>query len=146
MIYFTVGSVSVDEADMLVIPGGMGAATTLCSYGIDKGSATVLPLVQDLIQSFFKEKKPIVAICIAPVLIALSLQGRARIKLTLGKSTSDLDYLSSIGMEAVPCSTDSYVIDAEHKIVTTPAYMGPPALASIWKGISTAIEAAKSWI
>ena len=87
-------------------------------------------------------KKPIVAICISPILVALSLQGKARITLTLGTQKADLEYLSSLGMEAVPCSTDSCIIDAEHKIVTTPAYMGPPSLSSIWKGISSAIDAA----
>lgn len=138
----SIGSVAVDEADMLIIPGGLGAATTLCTYGINKDSATVLPLVQNLIQAFFEERKPIVAICISPVLVALSLHGKARIKLTLGTNKADLEYLTSLGMEAVSCTTDVCVVDNEHKIVTTPAYMGPPSLSSIWKGISAAIDAA----
>ncbi len=138
----SIGSVSVEEADMLVIPGGLGAATTLSSYGIDKASATVLPLVQKLIQDFFEEGKPIVAICISPVLVALSLQGKARIQLTLGSEKTDLEYLSNLGMEAIPCSIDACIVDNEHKIITTPAYMGPPSLAMIWKGISTAIDTA----
>jgi enhancing lycopene biosynthesis protein 2 len=138
----SIESIAPDEADLLVIPGGAGAATTLSSYGLNKESAAVLPSVQKLIQTFFDEKKPIVAICISPVLIALSLKGKASIKLTLGKEKTDLEYLTSLGMQATPCTTDNCIIDEEHKIITTPAYMGPPSLASIWKGIYAAIEAA----
>ena len=131
-----------EEADMLVIPGGLGAATTLSSYMTDQEHATVLPSVEKLIFSFYQQKKPIVAICISPVLIAITLCKKASVRLTLGTNKKDLAYLSALGMEAVPCDVDSCVVDTKNTIVSTPAYMGKPSLALIWNGINAAITEA----
>jgi enhancing lycopene biosynthesis protein 2 len=134
--------VSVDEADMLVIPGGQGASNTLCTLEKDGEKATLLPSVEKLILDFYNEKKPIVAICISPILLALSLRGKASLKLTLGKEPKDLELLTKLGHAAASCDNDSYIVDNEHKIITTPAYMGTPSLPHIWKGIQQAITTA----
>lgn len=130
------------EADFLVIPGGLGAITTLCSFKEDGPSATVYPPVQKCITTFYEQKKPIVAICIAPVIVALALQKYKPIDLTLGKQPSDLELLKTLGMNPISCDVDHFVVDTTHKIISTPAYMGTPSLGRIWEGISGAIDAA----
>lgn len=142
----TLENASPQDADLLIMPGGLGAVTTLSTYLEEKEKATLLPEVQNLIQTMHTAKKPIIAICISPVLIALTFQGRYRIKLTLGTDPSLLSFLQMLGMEALPCFGDSCVVDAEHRVISTPAYNEPVTIATIWKGISSSVEAALSMI
>jgi len=132
------------QADLLVIPGGIGAATTLCTYASQKEKASVLPEVHKLISHFFDHKKPIVATCIAPVLLALTLHSKASLTMTLGTNSSDLNWLKTMGMQPQPCSSDTYITDPNHAIITTPAYMEETTISKMWKGISGAIEHAIS--
>jgi len=133
---------NVEEADMLVIPGGLGAATTLCTYAADREKATVLPEVKTIVLSFFENKKPIVATCIAPAILALCLRDRANVTLTLGTNPSDIAWLNEMGMHGSACHSDSFVYDKTYKIATTPAYMEQTTIAKISKGIENAIIAA----
>jgi len=129
------------EADLLVIPGGLGAATTLCTWAQHREKATVIPQVKELICSFYTKKKPIVATCIAPALVALSLQGTASLTLTLGTSKVDLESLKQLGMTPKPCSSNTFVLDTAHKIATTPAYMEKTTVSHMYTGIEGAIKA-----
>ncbi len=139
-------SASVSDADLLVIPGGLGAVTTFCTY-FEKGiEATIIPEVKNLIDSFLLAKKPIVAICISPVLIALTRANTDSIKLTLGTNPALLSFLKNKGMEPVSCNSDSYVSDLVQRVVSTPAYNESVTISVVWKGIQGAIDAALSMI
>ena len=130
------------EADLLVIPGGLGAATTLSTFLDNKEDATVLPEVQRLIEGFYTAKKPIVAICIAPVLVALTFAHKKSITLTLGTSPDLLSFLTTSGMTAVACTSDRFVADEENRVVSTPAYNERVTISTVWKGVDGAIGAA----
>ena len=130
-----------NNADLLVIPGGLGAAMTLSTYAKAKENASVLSSVNSLIQAFYSAQKPIVATCIGPVLLALSLRNK-NIAITLGTSSDDAAWLTQMGMDAKACSSDSFVLDEKHKIATTPAYMEQTSPYVMWKGIDGAITAA----
>ena len=137
-------SVSSTDADLLVIPGGLGAATTLCSY-LEKGEhASVLPDVRTLIEGFHAAQKPIVAICISPVLVALTFANTVPITLTLGTNPALNQFLRVKGMNPVVCTSDSSVMDSAHRIIRTPAYNESVTIATVWKGILSAIETALS--
>lgn len=131
----------VSDADLLVMPGGFGPITTLSSYLEQKENATVLPEVEALIHQFHDAQKPIVAICISPTLIALTFKNSASIKLTLGTNPALLSFLKTVGMDPVACTSDKFVMDRDHRIVSTPAYNEPVTIATVWKGISGAIDA-----
>jgi enhancing lycopene biosynthesis protein 2 len=131
-----------EDADLLVLPGGLGAATTLCTFFEHKEHATILPEVKALIEGFYNAKKPIVVICISPALIAITFKNTLSVKLTLGTHPDLLSFLQTMGMEPVACSSDSYVMDATHRIISTPAYNEPVSIATVWKGIQGAIDAA----
>ena len=137
-----IDSVAVADADMLVIPGGLGAITTLCSFMEKEALATILPVVQSLIEGFHAAHKPIVPICISPVLIALTFANTHAIRLTLGTNPEYMRFLASKGMEPVSCGSDQHVVDSVHRIVSTPAYNEAVTIATVWKGISSAIDAA----
>ena len=128
------------------MPGGLGAATTLCTFLEHKEKATILPEVKTLIEGFYNAKKPIVAICISPTLIALTFKSTMSVKLTLGTNPALLSFLKTMGMEPVPCTSDKYVVDTAHRIISTPAYDEPVTIATVWKGIQGAIDTALSII
>ena len=71
-----VATVSADDLDAVVIPGGFGAAKNLCTFAVDGPNCTVNPDVQRLVVEMFDKGKPIAAVCIAPALIAKIFEGK----------------------------------------------------------------------
>ena len=75
------------EISGIIIPGGFGAAKNLSNWAFEGPNGNVLQEVKDLILHCVKNKKPIVALCISPTLIAKSLQGTIyNAKLTIGSA------------------------------------------------------------
>jgi enhancing lycopene biosynthesis protein 2 len=129
----------------LVIPGGFGVAKNFCDFAFKGIEASVVPQIKHTINSFYTAAKPIVAICIAPALVALSLKDesglKAKLKLTLGTADSDLETLAKLGCEPKSCQSSEAIIDNENKVISTPAYMHAEAsLKEIDQGISLALE------
>ena len=77
--------VQADELDALIMPGGFGAAKNLSDYAVKGADCDVNEDVARLIRSMHGAKKPIAAVCIAPVLVS-SILGDEKIphKLTIG--------------------------------------------------------------
>lgn len=119
------------EFDLLCLPGGFGAAANLCDFATKGENCHVDPEVSKTIRAFHDQKKPIVAICIAPILIAKALQD-FEIELTLGPNTKDYDILKKMGMKPKKCNADEICIDKAHKIYSAPGYMAPPNLSAIY--------------
>jgi enhancing lycopene biosynthesis protein 2 len=110
------------DFDGLVFPGGSGAAKLLSNFA-EKGSrATAIPDVNRVIAEFHAQSKPIGAICIAPVLIALSL-GKLSIELTVGENGQTASEIAKTGAQHTICPVTDYISDRDNKILTTPAYM-----------------------
>lgn len=110
------------EFDGLALPGGYGAALHLCDWAKKGSACDVLPAAQKAIEAFYKSEKPILAICIAPALIAKVL-GHHGLTLTIGKDKETAQEIEKTGAHHEECAVDDYVTDREHKVVTTPAYM-----------------------
>ena len=91
-------------------------------------------------------RKPIGAICIAPVLIALCLPEKAP-KLTVGTDAKTTLDLQRLGAEAVEAAVTDIVVDERLNIVSTPAFMlaetALEAEAGINKLVQKVIELAK---
>ena len=63
-------SQQVSGFDAIILPGGFGAAKNLCDFAMKGAAATVHPEVVRLLKEMVVAKKPIGAICIAPVVLA----------------------------------------------------------------------------
>ena len=124
---------SATNFDFLIIPGGFGAAKNLFtpekSWAMDGVEGIVDEDVLNAIKAFHENSKPIGACCIAPVILAKSIPG---VKLTVGSSdTSDemwpyagtASQVQELGATHVDSTIDEAVVDAENKVVTSPAYM-----------------------
>lgn len=131
----SLSQVDVNQLDALVIPGGFGCALNLCDFALQGEAMTVNQHVSELIQSFFSQKKPIGAICIAPVLVAKVL-GHYGIKLTVGSDKKVAQVLSNWGAKMVDCAKGACVVDRTNRIVSTPAYMYDDSkISEVYEGI-----------
>ena len=105
-----------------------------------KGAACdVNPDVKRVLLEFFKQEKPICAICIAPVLVAKVL-GSHRVEITIGNDKETIAELEKTGAEHVECKVSDFVTDRRNKIITTPAYMFDAKPFEVYKGIKGAIK------
>lgn len=136
-------TVSMKDYDALILPGGFGAAKNLCSFAFDGVKATIDPEVNRIINEAYDQHKPIGAICIAPVLVALSLHTKnPNIVLTLGTDPSANANLEAIGVKSKACLTTEFVLDEKNLIASSPAYMhGSSRISELEQGITGCVNA-----
>jgi enhancing lycopene biosynthesis protein 2 len=136
-------TVSMNDYDALAIPGGFGVAKNLCSFALDGVKATVDEDSKRIIREAFTMKKAILAICIAPALVALSLYDlEPSILVTLGLDDGPNQALEAIGVRSTKCLSTECVVDEKNKIISSPAYMDDEAsLVDLDMGINKAIIA-----
>jgi len=115
--------VQSSDLDAVIFPGGYGAAKNLCNFAEKGADATIHPDVAKLLQQMAAEKKPICAICIAPALIAATLGKEYAPQVTIGTDAGTAAAIGQTGSVHVECPVNEFVVDREHKIVSTPAYM-----------------------
>lgn len=133
------GEVDVASFDALMIPGGFGAAKNLCDFAINGSQATIEPSVAKLIQDFHQAQKPIGAVCIAPAVLALALKKGV---VTIGNDAETAQKINKLGVLHENKEVTDTVVDAEHKIVTAPAYMyGEASIAQVAQGIEKTVQA-----
>lgn len=125
-----------NDFDALAFPGGSGAAEHLCNWSSMGANCEVLPTVKKAIIEFNSQKKPIAAICIAPVLLARAL-GLSNITLTVGNDKEIIVEILKTGVHHENCRAEDCVVDFKNKIITTPAYMfGEATPYEVFQGIS----------
>jgi enhancing lycopene biosynthesis protein 2 len=134
-----VNSVTANDLDALIIPGGFGAALNSCDFAIKGPNGTVNKDVLALIQSMHSSGKPIGAMCIAPALVALALKDE-NLQLTIGCDKGVAQGIEALGHKHVDCLTSEIVLDEKNKVVTTPAYMTATNIAEAYEGISKLVE------
>ena len=132
---------NLDTLDALVMPGGFGCALNLCDFAVKGEAMEVRPEVSDLVKYFYTHKKPIGAICIAPVIVAKVL-GEHGVKLTIGADQETSKILSNWGAKHLECAKGQCVVAQENSIVSTPAYMyGDSRVGDVYEGISKLVHA-----
>lgn len=127
-----------DDFDALVFPGGYGVVKNLCTYAIAGVNATVNSEVKEVILAMHNAKKPIGAMCIAPILISLVLRKGI---ITLGASCDASKDAEALGMTHKETKQDEFVEDRENLIFTTPCFMLPNDLVHVLKGTSGMVKA-----
>jgi enhancing lycopene biosynthesis protein 2 len=128
------------ELDGLALPGGFGAALNLSSFALDGPQCSVNPEVERILKDMHTARKPILAICIAPATVARVL-GRHHVRLTIGNDADTAAAIEKTGANHQRCAVDQCVVDADHNIVTTPAYMLAGSISEAAAGIDAAVAA-----
>lgn len=138
------------QLDAVVIPGGFGSAKNFTSWAFDGPSGTVLPEIQELIKKCISDKKPVAALCVSPVVLALALQNsELHPTMTLGtdkeKSPYDISAFSSgltqTGVQAEMKTIREISVDQNLKIVSAPCYMMDATILEIRNNIQQAVKA-----
>ncbi len=133
-------SVSPEDYDALLFPGGFGAATTLCSFAFDGPECSVNRDVRDIISQARENGKPIAAMCIAPVILARTIHGA---NVTIGNDRGTAAGIEAMGATHVDCAVDDAVVDEANLLVTTPAYMLASGPAEVYAGALRLVEELK---
>lgn len=130
------------DFDALFIPGGFGAAKNLFTFAYKGLDFTVEKDIEAVILNFHNAKKPIGAMCIAPMMLAKVLSSYG-VEITLGPadnlgcSVEDL-----FGVRVLVAEKDGVVVDAKNRVVTTPAYMyGDNTIANVGIGAENMVNA-----
>lgn len=120
-----------DRIDAVVIPGGLGAAATLCDFAEKGSECTAIPVVLEFLKTMHRLGKPIAAMCIAPVLVARCIPGAA---LTIGSDAKTAGLIEEMGCRHVECSAEEAFADLDNRIVSTPAYMNAGGPLEVYRG------------
>ncbi|WP_022850424.1 isoprenoid biosynthesis glyoxalase ElbB [Limisalsivibrio acetivorans] len=133
--------VNVSDFDALMIPGGFGAAKNLTSFAVDGPDAKINDDVLRLVKGTLDAKKPLAAICIAPVIVAKALAGTGvESSITIGNEEGVAGALESLGAKHIQCPVQEAVVDEANKIITSPAYMLGQNILEISEGIEAAVD------
>lgn len=128
-----------EDYDALFFPGGFGAAKNLCDYAFKGADMVVQTDVARAILEMHAAKKPIGAMCIAPVMLARLLPG---VCVTLGAEGSPVaDQVRGWGAEHVQTENGDVCADNEDLVFTTPAFMLDATLKDIYDGAYNMVEA-----
>ncbi len=140
------------DLDALVIPGGFGSAKNFSSWAFEGPNAQIRPDVKLLLVNMYNVGKPIVALCVSPVLLALAFEDMAiGQQLTIGSSSVPSPYnisdfqegLQAKGAQTPNCSIQEICIDASNRIITAPCYMLEASLPALQQNIRQAMAALK---
>lgn len=129
------------DYDALALPGGMGAARNLSTFAFDGPRMEVVDTVADAILETYRAHKPVMAMCIAPMVLAKVL-GRYEVELTLGPDNNQASGVAKgFGCKVRACGPADVCVDTEHKVLTTPAYMAATHISEIFDGAENMVSA-----
>ncbi|MBX9763338.1 MAG: isoprenoid biosynthesis glyoxalase ElbB [Pseudomonadaceae bacterium] len=128
----------VGDFDAVILPGGFGVAKNLSDFVVSGANCNVQADVLSATQTFVKAGKPVGLMCIAPALAA-KIFG-AGVICTIGKDHDTAAALTQMGAEHHECEVSDIVEDAQHKLVTTPAYMLAQSISEAAAGINKLVD------
>ena len=132
---------SPGDYDCLALPGGMGAARNLSTFAFDGPRMEVIDSVADAILETYRAKKPVFAMCIAPMVLAKVL-GRYGVELTLGAADNQAALAAkSLGATPHECGPADVCVYTERRVITTPAYMAATRISEIFDGAENLVSA-----
>lgn len=130
-------ALNVADFDAIVFPGGMGAVKVLCNWYERKSDFTFNHDVKKTLDAAVELGKPLGFICIAPMMITKVFSDA---KFTIGNDKNLAAEIVASGCQHVDCLASDIVIDAEHKLVTTPANMVANTIDEVSQGITKLVN------
>jgi enhancing lycopene biosynthesis protein 2 len=128
------------EFDAFIFPGGFGVAKNMSNFAFQGAQATVEPQTKKVFEALLSLGRPIGLICIAPAVFSLLMKDRL-VTVTIGSDDSTAQAIVTLGGNHQKCATNMAIVDREHKVVSTPAYMdGDARISEVAKGIDQCIE------
>lgn len=128
----------VADYDALIIPGGFGAAKNLSDFAVTGADCQVNPDVIRFTQAMHQAGKPVGLICIAPAMTPILFGEGATC--TIGNDADTAAAIEAMGGRHQNCGVSEIVIDAERKLITTPAYMLAGSITEAASGIRKLVD------
>ncbi|HOY31513.1 MAG TPA: isoprenoid biosynthesis glyoxalase ElbB [Bacteroidales bacterium] len=129
---------NASDFDALVLPGGFGVAKNLCTYAFDGEGMKVNPEVEAALKAVKSQKKPIGALCIAPVILAKVF---GNVTLTIGKDEATEKNIQALGAKNIRSGHGDVVVDEKNMLFSTPCYMLDARISHIAEGAENLIKA-----
>ncbi len=130
------------DFDAVVLPGGFGAAMNLCTFATEGSNCKVEKSVENFLEGFIADRKPIGAVCIAPAIVGKVFEKYGGVKLTIGNDPDTAKTLEKMKVQHIPTKVSEIAIDQDRKVVSTAAYMyGDAHLKDIAEGIRKLCQA-----
>lgn len=126
------------EFDAVILPGGFGVASNLSDFASKGAGCTVEAATLQAILQFKETKKPVGLICISPALSA-KIFGEG-VRCTIGTDAGTAAVMTEMGAAHEDCAVGDIVVDTEHRLVTTPAYMLAQSISEAALGINKLVE------
>lgn len=145
-----INDIAPADIDMLVIPGGFGSAKNFTSWAFEGPNSEILPEVKLLLVNMVNVGKPIVALCVSPVVVAKAFEDSdVKTFMTIGSDKAESDYdikgfvdgLSKTGVATTMKLANEINVDRVNKVVTAPCYMMKSDLITLRNNIANAINA-----
>lgn len=130
-------NLNLEDFDAIIFPGGYGVAKNFSDYAYIGGEYSVIPAIRDMLKKAYKLKKPIGAMCIAPILLAEIFIG---CRITLGDINEDSEFVQNKGAVHVVTNHGETVVDYKYKLVTTPGYMLDADIVQIAEGADNLVK------
>ncbi len=127
------------EFDVLVFPGGFGAAKNLCGFAVEGPDCAVDPATAKAVKAMAAAGKPIGALCIAPALLAKIIGGG--VDVTIGDDAETARAIDSMGAHHQVAGHGQVVVDKKRKVATSPCYMLDSTIAQIADGADNTVKA-----
>jgi enhancing lycopene biosynthesis protein 2 len=128
---------NADHFDAIILPGGFGVAKNLCTWAFEGDNCRVNPDVEKAIIGMYAARKPIGAMCIAPVILGKLFAGT---NLTTGDDKASADYIKKRGSEYTPTTHGEVITDKARKLFTTPCYMLDADIVQIAEGTENLVR------
>jgi enhancing lycopene biosynthesis protein 2 len=145
-----ISTISPADIDALIIPGGFGSAKNFTTWAFAGPDGTILPEVKLLLVNLYNVGKPIIALCVSPVVLAKAFEdSNVKLNLTIGSDKENSPYdinsfskgLEKTGAHPEMKTVKEILIDKENKIITAPCYMMDATIVEIRNNIKQAVEA-----
>lgn len=127
-----------DDFDGVIVPGGFGVAKNLSDFASASDNMQVLEVLKEVLTGFRHDNKPIGLMCIAPVIVPRLFDDG--IAVTVGNDPAISGAISAMGGLHRSCAVDDIVVDLEHRVVTTPAYMLATRISEAATGIFKLVD------
>lgn len=131
---------SAREFDGVLLPGGFGAAKNLCTFAVDGAACRVHPEVESFLRDAHAMRRPIAAMCIAPVVLARVFGNGDGPLLTIGSDAPTAALVTAMGARHQDCAVTGVVVDEAARIATTPAYMLTDDIGQVFAGAEELVK------
>ena len=150
-----ISSIIPADLDALVLPGGFGNAKNFTNWAFEGATGSIHPKIKLLIVNMVNIGKPIVALCVSPIVVAKALEdSNLHPMLTIGSSEQASPFsiedfskgLKQTGATTNMKTTHEIEFDANLNIISAPCYMQEVSIKTIHENIQLAFEQLKTVI